>query len=1139
MRDRSAQPSFQSILTARLLAITLLSVLAIAFFGAQFLTRQMQEDAEEHLLESAMRVRDGLEAFLTLHRAAISTFADGVEVPLEERRAQESAGESLEQLGRNYPGFLTLLLTNSEGKIVRAERRGQASFTPGVGENQWVADRDYFLQPKLKGKPYVSGVFQGRGLGKDPIVAMSAPIFGARKEFIGVIEGSIDIRRIPLQVSGLHRRMHVVAFDGDGRIVYSTRPGIYKPLQRWMPNSLKQPGLANGVEGKLYRLADPEQKNSAGAAMLQYAVQIPLPSVGWQVVALTSVSELEAEANRFYRDTLVVLLLLGLVAWMLARRMSRAIADPLVSLVGQMQSYDVTDEATAPTSGSFVAREIEQIQTEFLMMGRRLRDSFASLRTALEERDTKNTELQEVLQTLDQKVRERTAQLADSEARYRAVIEESGDIIFRTDPQGRILFHNAALEKMLGCRAEGRRVFRFLSRQHRSEFLQRLRAQDWSGSEPVYLEYCVLRKDGQERWLGQSTQLLLDAAGAVAGFQANARDITDQKRAEQAMQEAQERYALAVKGSNNGIWDWDLRSGEVYFSERWRQMFGIASRVPLHTIEDWLERVHWSDQTAVRAELKNYSEEPKTDLFESEHRMRHEDGSWCWVKICGAAVRGANGHALRIAGSTTDVTEGKLIDPLTGLPNRLAAVDRLEQLVARQKEDATCCFAALFLDLDRFKLVNDSLGHLMGDHLLLGVSWRLQAAIESSGMQNVLLSRLGGDEFVVVVELAGQPGSAEMLAEMILKEMEDPFHLNGSPMFVSLSIGVAKSETGPSGADDLLRNADTAMYQAKTMGKGRYCVFDASMQAQALARLELETDLRKAVENEEFVLHYQPQVNLKTGRLAGFEALVRWNHPTRGMVPPMLFISVAEENGLILPIGRWVLEQGLRQLALWDQVCERGRDLAMSINLSAMQFADPELRQIIIGLLEETGIPSRRLHLEITESMVADDPKIAKSILASLADMGVGLEIDDFGTGYSSLSQLHQLPFDTLKVDRSFVQMMDQPKQDGQGGRKIVNSIVSLSGSLGIEVIAEGIETEEHWTRLAGLGCKLGQGYFFSRPVPAEVALQMIEARTLEPWPLPQALREPSQQLIRLHVELEASGLAGDGSTIALESENR
>jgi diguanylate cyclase (GGDEF)-like protein/PAS domain S-box-containing protein len=1139
MRDRSAQPSFQSILTARLLVITFLAVLAIAFFGAQFLTRQMQEDAEEHLLESAMRVRDGLESYLNLHKAAISTLADGVSLPQDEKRAKEIAGAALEQLGRNYPGFLTLLMTNAEGKIVRAERRGQASFTPGIGESQWVSDREYFLKPKSNGKPFVSGVFQGRGLGKDPIVAMSAPILGARKEFLGVVEGSIDIRQIPLQAGGFHRSMHVVVFDADGRIVYSTRPGIYKPLQQWKPNSLKQPGQTKFVEGKLYRLRDPEQKNSDGTVMMQYAVQIPVHSVGWQAVALTPVSELQAEANRFYRDTLVVLLLLGFVAWMLARRMSRTIADPLVSLVAQMQSYDVSDEATAPKNRSFVAKEIEQLQTEFRMMGRRLRDSFASLRTALEERDTKNTELQEVLRNLDQKVRERTAQLAYSEARYRTVIEESSDIIFRTDPWGRILFHNVALEKMLGCRAEGQRASSFLAREHRAEFLQRLKAQDWSGSEPVYLEYCVIRKDGEARWLGQSTHALYDDVGALVGFQANARDITDQKRAEQAMQEAQQRYALAVKGSNNGIWDWDLRTGEVYFSERWRQMFGIAAGVPLQSIDDWLERVHWADQTAVKAELKNYSQEPKTDLFESEHRIRHEDGSWCWVKICGAAVRGANGHALRIAGSATDVTEGKLIDPLTGLPNRLAAVDRLEQLVARQNEDPTRCFAALFLDLDRFKLVNDSLGHIMGDHLLLGVSWRLQAAIESSGMQNVLLSRLGGDEFVVVVELAGQPGSAEMLAELILKEMEDPFHLNGSPMFVSLSIGVAKSETGPRGADDLLRNADTAMYQAKTMGKGRYCVFDASMQEQALARLELETDLRKAVENEEFVLHYQPQVNLKTGRLAGFEALVRWNHPTRGMVPPLLFISVAEENGLILPIGRWVLEQGVRQLALWDQVCERGRDLAMSINLSAMQFADPELRQNIIELLKETGISSKRLHLEITESMVADDPKIAKSILAALADMGVGLEIDDFGTGYSSLSQLHQLPFDTLKVDRSFVQMMDQPKQDGQGGRKIVDSIVSLSGSLGIEVIAEGIETEEHWTRLAGLGCQLGQGYFFSRPVPAELALQMIETRTLDPWPLPQALREPSQQLIRLHVELEASGAAGDGSTTALESESR
>ena len=496
--------------------------------------------------------------------------------------------------------------------------------------------------------------------------------------------------------------------------------------------------------------------------------------------------------------------------------------------------------------------------------------------------------------------------------------------------------------------------------------------------------------------------------------------------------------------------------------------------------------------------------------------MQHSDGTWRWVVVCAAAVRGQDGRALRLAGSATDVTAGKLVDPLTGLPNRLAAIERLEQLTARQTEDPSRPFALLFMDLDRFKIVNDSLGHVKGDHLLLGVSRRLLAAFDQVDGAVGFVGRLGGDEFVAVLDDTPTGQMATAVAHAVQREMQAPFALDGSLLFASASIGIAISDPSLASAEDLLQNADTAMYHAKSAGRGKYRIFDSSMRAFAVARLALETDLRRAIEDGEFELFYQAQVDLLTGRLSGFEALVRWQHPTRGLLQPDEFIRAAEENGLILPLGRWVLQQGCRQLADWEARLPACRSLSVSINLSTLQFNDPKLSTLVGSVLAETRIAPHRLHLEVTETMLAADPKVARSILEELAAMGVALEVDDFGTGYSCLGQLHQLRFDTVKVDRSFVQAMNLEHNPQQEGRKIVESIVNLSGNLGISVIAEGIENEDHWSQLARLGCNIGQGYYFSRPVDAETAFELAALRLNQPWPVPSSLLSNTAALLQL-----------------------
>ena len=419
-------------------------------------------------------------------------------------------------------------------------------------------------------------------------------------------------------------------------------------------------------------------------------------------------------------------------------------------------------------------------------------------------------------------------------------------------------------------------------------------------------------------------------------------------------------------------------------------------------------------------------------------------------------------------------------DALTGLPNRALFTDHLRLAVERVKRDATYSFAVLFLDLDRFKNVNDSLGHMYGDRLLAEVARRLRACTREVDT----VARFGGDEFAVLLDATGGPETAVRVAEKIQAKLRTPLDLDGLEAFTSASIGVALSCTGYSTPEDVLRDADTAMYRAKDGGKARHEVFDRAMHTRAVTTLRLENDLRRAVERGELRLHYQPIMSLRSGEPAGCEALVRWEHPERGMVSPAEFIPLAEETGLIIPLGQWVMEEACRQLSEWQDASPSNRTLMVSVNLSGKQLSQPDLVGRVQGVLRATGLDPRSLKLEITESVVMENAEAAAAVLTRLRALGVGLSIDDFGTGYSSLSYLHRFPVDTLKVDRSFV----GGTASGDENLEIVRTVVTLAQNLGMEVVAEGIETAEQLALLRALRCDYGQGYFFSKPLHAEAA---------------------------------------------------
>lgn len=566
------------------------------------------------------------------------------------------------------------------------------------------------------------------------------------------------------------------------------------------------------------------------------------------------------------------------------------------------------------------------------------------------------------------------------------------------------------------------------------------------------------------------------------------------KQAQEALRDSEERYALAARGANDGLWDWNLQTDIVYYSPRWKAMLGFEEDEIGNTKQEWFERIHDADRERVRTEMEAH-QRGLTPHFESEHRLLHKDGTFRWMLSRGLAVRDASDKPSRMAGSQTDITERKVSDPLTGLPNRLLFIDRLGRLLKHAKRRKDHLFAVLFLDLDGFKMINDSLGHLIGDQLLLGIANRLERSLRSTDTiarlgESFTVARLGGDEFTVLLDDLKDPADAKIAAERLMKEVTAPFMLGAKEVFTSVSIGIALSNGGYELPEDMLRDADTAMYRAKSLGKARFEVFDADMRASVMARLQLETDLHRAVERSEFRNYYQPIVSLDSGRIVGFEALLRWQHPTRGLLGPEAFINVAEETGLIRELGWWNLRESCRQLRDWRALSPAYRDITVSVNLSAKQFLQPNLVVEIGKLLEELKVPPQALKLEITESTVMGDPATAAEMLQQIKALGISLAIDDFGTGYSSLSYLHRFPLDTLKIDRSFI----KDSMEGGEGMEIARTIMPMASNLRLDVIAEGVETIEQVAMLRKLHCKYAQGFYFSQPLePTQAAALVAE----------------------------------------------
>ena len=679
------------------------------------------------------------------------------------------------------------------------------------------------------------------------------------------------------------------------------------------------------------------------------------------------------------------------------------------------------------------------------------------------------------------------------------VIDAVTDAVTTFDLEFRIVSMNPSARRIFGldlAAVAGQRTEDLLNgwqqNPPREEIRQQLiQKKSWKGE----IQYRQPR--GTVLIMEASIAAIQDSSGELTGYVAIQRDVTERNRAAEALRSSEERYALAARSTNDGIFDWDLRKEEIYYSPRWKSMLGYTENDIAGLPDEWFMLVHADDVQNLKAQIARHLK-GQIPVLEGEYRIRRQDGPYVWMLARALAVRDAKGVAIRLVGSQSDISEQKAVedqllheafhDALTGLPNRVLFVDRLGVLVDRARHAKNPKhFAVLFVDVDRFKYVNDSLGHLAGDEFLIEVGRRLQSCMSEKDT----LARYGGDEFTILLDQMSGAWAVQAFCEKLQKAMSAPFDYQGQEFYSSLSVGSTFSTLGYERPDDMMRDADTALYQAKARGRGRHVPFDKSMHAEARAKLQLEADLRRAIERREFRILYQPLIALgmgsQQGRLAGFEALVRWHHPTRGVLAPGQFLPAAEETGLILDIDRWVLRESCLQMRTWQTMYPHRLPLHVSVNLSGQHFLQLDLAQQIRTILKETTLNPEFLRIELTESVLVKNPT-ASEVFRELREIKVQLNLDDFGTGYSSFSYLSRFPVDRLKIDKSFVMAMTGNAQNTE----IVRTILQLAHNLKLNVVAEGVETAEQLDSLRAFGCEFAQGYHLAYPLEGDSAGELI-----------------------------------------------
>ncbi len=680
-----------------------------------------------------------------------------------------------------------------------------------------------------------------------------------------------------------------------------------------------------------------------------------------------------------------------------------------------------------------------------------------------------------------------------TEERYRDLFENANDLIYTHDLMGNFTSLNRAGEIITGYKREEALKMN-LGQVVAPEYLdsaKTMTARKVAGERPTAYELEIISKEGKRVTLELSTRLIVSSDGLPVGVQGIGRDITERRQTEKSLHTALSLFSSTFESTADGIVVMGLDKQIVTCNQKFREMWDVPKEIldkkdGPRLIEHVASQLKEPDRL-----LQNLIKVYKDPMATASQVLELTDGR---IFERYSQPQMLEDKAVGRVACFRDITERMLAeerlrhyalhDTLTDLPNRVQFMNDLRQAIERAEGNEFAKFAVLFLDLDRFKVINDSLGHVIGDKLLVAIAERLKACVRPGDV----VARLGGDEFTILLNRSGDLREVTGVAERLQAKISEPYKLDNYEVFTTASIGIICSGCGVEReAEDFLRDADAAMYRAKESGKARYEVFDTEMHVRNMNLLRVETDLRHAVERNEFEVHYQPIVDLATGGVNEFEALIRWRHPEHGLVTPNEFVDVAEETGLIIPIGQWILEESCRRAAAWQS--EFGTPVSVSVNLSAKQLMHPRLTSQVKDALRSSRLEARHLKLEVTESTVMEHSERSLKVLSELDELGVALSTDDFGTGFSSLSYLQRFPFERLKIDRSFVNILGNDDKSVA----IVKTILMLGENLGIEVVAEGIETPEQLELLRSLGCTTGQGYLFSRPVEASSAEEFLK----------------------------------------------